>query len=106
MNIVIDLPLDAIRDFCARHPIKRLSVFGSVLRDDFSGDSDIDILVEFDKSVPVTFFDLVDMRDQLAELLGREVDLLTPGFLSPHMQQRVLKTAQVLYVHGVDDQQS
>jgi len=97
MSIAIDLPIDAIRDFCRRHPITRLALFGSVLRDDFRMDSDVDILVEFDKSVPVTFFDLVDMRDELAELLGREVDLITPGFLSPHIQPRVLDTAQVLY---------
>lgn len=93
----IDIPTDTIAEFCRRNHIRKLSLFGSVLRDDFCSDSDVDVLVEFEPNVPVGFFKLVTLQDELSALVGREVDLNTPGFLSPHFRQDVVRTAQVIY---------
>jgi hypothetical protein len=86
----------AIEDFCRRHRVRRLSVFGSVLRDDFRPDSDVDVLVEFEPGhVPgLAFF---DMQDELSRLVGRRVDLNTAAFLSPYIRDRVLAEARVLH---------
>src|SRR5690606_14514165 len=92
----LTIPLDEIIAFCERYPIRRLSVFGSALRDGFSPESDIDILVEFEPGAQVGL-DFITMQDELTEILGRPVDLNTPGFLSRHFRQKVLDTAQVLY---------
>lgn len=92
----IAIPEAAIADFCRRHHIRKLSLFGSVLRDDFNDDSDVDVLVEFEEGhVPGLAF--IDMQEELSELLSRRVDLNTPRFLSRHFRQKVLDTAQVLY---------
>src|SRR5437762_2432508 len=84
----IAFPLDAIRDFCRRHSIRRLALFGSILRDDFGPESDIDVLVEFEpgKSPGWEFF---GFQDELSALLGRPVDLNTPGFLSRYFRDEV-----------------
>jgi uncharacterized protein len=92
-----DLPYDQIRAFCVEHRIRKLMLFGSILRSDFQPASDIDMLAEFETGATVTLFDLVEMRDQMGLIVGREVDFLTPGFLSPHFRQLVLDTAQTLY---------
>jgi len=97
MDVPIAIPHGEIADFCQRHQIRRLALFGSVLRDDFGPDSDVDVLVEFEPEARVGFFKLVTMQDELAELLGREVDLLTTPALSRHFRQKVLDTAQVVY---------
>ena len=93
----IQVPEELIAEFCRRHHIKRLALFGSVLRDDFRPESDVDVLVEFEpEHVPgLAFF---GMQDELSEILGRQVDLNTPGFLSPLFRDTVLATADVLYV--------
>ncbi len=97
MTISIDLPQADIKALCQRYPIRRLALFGSVLRDDFGPDSDIDVLVEFEPDARVGYFTLVTIQDELAELLGREVDLLTPGALSERFRQDVLGVAEVVY---------
>ncbi|MFB3922578.1 MAG: nucleotidyltransferase family protein [Terriglobia bacterium] len=97
MNRVrIDIPAETIREFCCRHHIRRLAFFGSVLRQDFRGDSDVDVLVEFDPGyVPgLAFF---AMQDELSRILGRQVDLNTPQFLSPHFREEALAEAEELY---------
>ena len=83
--------------FCRRNHIRRLALFGSVLRDDFGPDSDVDVLVEFEPDhVPgLRFFAL---ERELSEILGRKVDLNTPSFLSPYFRSRVLAEAEVQYV--------
>ena len=93
----IRIPMDEIAEFCRRHHIRRLSLFGSVLRDDFRPESDIDVLVEFDpEHVPgLAFF---SMQDELSTLFGRTVDLNTLGFLSPYFRETVLANASTLYV--------
>ena len=92
----IDVPLERISQFCRRHHIRRLSLFGSVLREDFTAQSDVDVLVEFQSghTPGLTFF---RMQEELSELLGRKVDLNTPGFLSRHFREEVLREAKVLY---------
>jgi len=80
-----------------RHHIRRMRFYGSVLREDFGPESDIDVLVEFDEGARITLFDMVDMQDELAALLGRPVDLATPGGLSKYIQAEVLADAQVVY---------
>lgn len=96
----IAIPDEQIADFCARHHIRRLALFGSVLRDDFNPDSDVDVVVEFEPGHTPDFFRFVDMQDELSELLGRKVDLNTPAFLSRYFRQQVLDSAQVLYEHA------
>ena len=85
-----------LSDFCRRHRIVRLSVFGSALRDDFRPDSDVDVLVEFapGQAPGLAFF---RMQDELSALIGRRVDLNTPGFLSDQFRAEVVASARVLY---------
>lgn len=97
MNESINLPKDKIADFCRRHHIRRLAVFGSALRDDFAIDSDVDVLVEFQKGQEPGFA-FFDMQDELSELLGRKVELHTPNFLSRYFRDTVLTEAEVQYV--------
>ena len=86
-----------IEKFCRQHHVRKLSLFGSVLRDDFGPDSDVDVLVEFEPGhVPGLAF--LAMEEELSKLLGRRVDLNTSGFLSPHFRERVLSEAEVQYV--------
>jgi predicted nucleotidyltransferase len=88
---------EEISDFCRRNHIKRLAFFGSVLRDDFKPDSDIDVIVEFEPGhVPgLRYF---AMERELSEILGRKVDLNTPGTLSKYFRDRVLAEAEPQYV--------
>ncbi len=93
----ITIPEEALAEFCRRNGIRKLSLFGSVLRDDFGPESDVDVLVEFEPEAHpgLAFF---RMEEELSELLGRKVDLNTIGFLSPHIRERVLAEAEALYV--------
>ena len=92
----INIDRQRIAEFCRRHHVRRLALFGSVLRDDFDAESDVDILVEFGEGhVPgLAFF---GMEQELTEILGRKVDLNTPQFLSPHFRDDVLATAEEQY---------
>lgn len=96
MNKTLEVPSSKLADFCRRHHIRRLSLFGSVLRDDFRPDSDVDVLVEFEPghTPGLAFF---AMEDELSRIFGRKVDLHTPNFLSRHIRERVLKEAEVQY---------
>ncbi len=96
-NSHLSIPQDKIADFCRRHHIRKLSLFGSVLRDDFGPNSDVDVLVEFEPGrVPgLAFF---AMEAELSEILGYKVDLNTPRFLSPYFRDEVLAEAEVQYV--------
>ena len=94
----IDIDADTIADFCRRNGIRRLSLFGSILRDDFRPESDIDVLVEFEPDERVGLFRLTGMEIELGAILGRKVDLNTEGFLSPYFRDRVLSEAALQYV--------
>ena len=97
MSVKIDIPRDGIVAFCRRHGIRRLALFGSVLRGDFTSGSDVDVLVEFEPGrVPGLAF--ITMQDELSALLGQNVDLNTPACLSPYFRQEVLDEVEVLYV--------
>ena len=93
----IEFPEDKIAAFCRRHHIRRLSLFGSILRDDFTPESDVDVLVEFEPDARVGLIRLAGIELELAEVLGRKVDLNTPGFLIPHFRDEVLAEAEVHY---------
>ncbi|MBW1991909.1 MAG: nucleotidyltransferase family protein [Deltaproteobacteria bacterium] len=92
----ITIPSEKLADFCRKNCIRKLAFFGSVLREDFRTESDIDVLVEFEPGhVPgLAFF---DMEKELAEILGHKVELHTPGFLSPYFREQVIKEAEVQY---------
>jgi len=90
-RIVIDR--GRIADFCRRHHVRRLALFGSVLRDDFGPESDVDVLVEFEAG-HVPGFAFFDLQEELSAILGRRVDLHTPGSLSRYFRDRVVREAQ------------
>lgn len=97
MNARLNLPRHQPDAFCRRHHVRKLSLFGSVLREDFRPDSDIDVLVEFEPGHVPGFITLAGMQIELSEMLGRQVDLRTPATLSRYFRQKVLDTAQVQY---------
>ena len=88
---------EELASFCRRHHIRRLSLFGSVLREDFTPRSDLDVLVEFEPG-HVPGLEFVRMRDELSQLLGRPVDLNTPNSLSRYLRDDVLRQAEPVYV--------
>lgn len=95
--IPISIDIDAIAQLCQKHHIRKLSLFGSVLRNDFRFTSDIDVLVEFEPNC-TPGFEFIDIQDQLSEIFGREVDLNTPKSLSRYFRDQVLANAKVIYV--------
>jgi len=91
---------EELAELCRRHRVRRLSFFGSVLRDDFGPDSDIDVLVEFEQGVTVGLR-LITMQEELSRMLGgRGVDLITPKFLNRRIRDRVLADARIQYEEG------
>ena len=97
----ITIPQANIADFCQRHHIRKLALFGSVLRDDFRPDSDIDVLVEFEPGHVPGFIRLAGIELELSELLGgRKVDMNTPMGLSPYFRGEVLAEAEVCYAQA------
>ena len=96
MSPKVAVDRSTIAAFCRRHHIRKLSLFGSVLRDDFRPDSDVDVLVEFEPGhVPgLAFF---AMQRELSEILGRKVDLNTPQCLSRYYRDEVIAEAEVLH---------
>lgn len=99
MNQPLTIPQHELTTFCQKHHIQRLSFFGSILRDDFGPESDIDVLVEFDPDHVPGLLTLAGMEIELSKLLGRQVDLRLPGDLSRYFRQDVLNNAQVQYAH-------
>src|SRR5690606_873840 len=94
----IAIPADALEAFCQKWRVRELSLFGSVLRDDFGPDSDVDVLVSFDEDAPWSLWDLIAMQDELAELFGRAVDLVEKeGLRNPFRRGHILETRQVIY---------
>ncbi len=93
----IDIPREEIADFCRRNRVRRLALFGSVIRDDFTVESDVDVLVEFESGYAAGFV-FFQMRRELTSMLGREVDMHTAASLSPYFRQEVLDEAEEIYV--------
>jgi uncharacterized protein len=97
----INMPADKVAEFCKRNGIRKLSLFGSALRDDFRPDSDIDLLVEFREGVTPSLLDLSRMERELSVIVGnRKVDLRTPAELSRYFRDEVLSTASVQYAEA------
>jgi predicted nucleotidyltransferase len=93
----IQIPLERIEAFCRTNGIRRLALFGSILRDDFRPESDVDVLVEFQPGIRVGLA-FIRLQDELSAILGRQVDLHTPGSLSKYFRAEVLQEAETLYV--------
>lgn len=94
----IPLPLQALAAFCRKWRIEELSLFGSVLREDFSPESDVDVLVAFAPDAQLSLFDFVEMQDELSEIFGRKVDLVSRGGLrNPFRRHEILNTRQIVY---------
>ena len=93
----IEIPDDAIADFCRRHGVKRLALFGSILGENFGPQSDVDFLIEFQPEVRYSLLDLGGMWMELRDIVGREVDLKTPLDLSRLFRDRVVKQSRALY---------
>jgi len=101
MPIHIDVPRHQLAEFCRRHQVQTLSLYGSVLREDFRPDSDIDVLVEFEDGHVPGLLGIARMERELSEILGgRKVDLRTPEDLSRYFRQEVLAKAEVQYAQG------
>jgi len=99
MAVRIPIQLDAIAEFCRQYKVRKLSLFGSVLRDDFDPErSDVDVLIEFEAGADQSLFVFVGMQDDLAKLFGRPVHVLTPGCLSKYFKDEVLAQAEPQYV--------
>jgi hypothetical protein len=92
----IEIPRQAVAEFCRRHRIRRLALFGSILRDDFRPESDVDVLVEFEPGA-TPGFGFIGVQDDLSEIVGRPVDLHTPSSLSKYFRDEVLHEAEALY---------
>lgn len=94
----IELPEEKIADFCQRWKITEFAVFGSVLREDFGPDSDIDVLVTFQSDAPWSMWDLLDMRKELQDLFGRDVDIVEKaGLRNPFRRHNILNNMEVIY---------
>jgi len=98
MNKSLTINKDEIAEFCRRHHIRRLALFGSALRDDFGPESDVDVLVDFVPGHIPGFFKLFEMEEELSGLFGgRKVDMRTPEDLSRYFRDKVVATAEVQY---------
>jgi uncharacterized protein len=97
-QVRVPVPLDAIEAFCRRWQVEELALFGSVLRDEFSPESDVDVLVEFSPEARVSLFEFVEMQEELAQIFQRKVDLVSKGGLrNPFRRHEILNTRQVVY---------
>lgn len=100
MSVRISIPRGAVADFCRRHRIRRMALFGSVLRDDFTSESDVDVLVEFEPGRTVGFA-FVDIQDELSQILGHPVDMLTFKSVERSrnwlLRDEILDSAEALY---------
>lgn len=101
MNPKLDIPQENLAEFCRRWMIEEFALFGSVLREDFTADSDVDVLVSFQAEAKWTLFDLASMREELKAIFGREVDLLTRGGLEASRnylrREAILAGAEIIY---------
>ena len=96
----IEIPQDRIAEFCRRNHIRKLALFGSVLRDDFRDDSDVDVLVTFEPGT-VVGLRIIEMEDELSQMLGcRKVDIISEKYLNRRLRQRILESAEVQYAEG------
>jgi predicted nucleotidyltransferase len=104
INPAVQVSREAIADFCRRHRIRKLSLFGSAVRSDFGPESDVDVLVEPAEDKEIGLFELVSMEEELAAIFGRDVDLVTRDALEQsrnHIRRRhILADLEPVYVAG------
>ncbi len=97
----IDLPVDKVTEFCRRHHIRKLGLFGSVMREDFRADSDVDVLVDFEPQHVPGFIALYAIEQELSQILGgRKVDLVTEKFLNERIRRRIMDDLEIQYAAG------
>jgi len=96
----VDIPQDRLADFCRRHHVRRLALFGSILREDFRQDSDVDVLVEFEPGHTPSLFKMAALERELSQIVGRGVDLRTPAELSRYFRDDVIRQSEVQYVQS------
>jgi len=96
----LEIPRRKLAGFCRRNQIRRLALFGSVLREDFRPDSDVDVLVEFEPGRAPGLLRMAGLEMELSALLGRKADLRTPAELSRYFRDDVLRTCEVQYAQG------
>ncbi len=97
----INVPANKIEEFCRKWRVTEFSLFGSVLRDDFGPESDIDVLVSFSPDAPWSLVELVMMQDELKEIFGREVDLVEKeGLRNPFRREEILSTREIIHAAG------
>lgn len=93
----ITVPHEELAEICRRYHVRELALFGSVLRDDFGEDSDIDVLVEYEPDVAISLYDHFDFGRELEQLLGRKVDLISKKGLNPVIRDEVLRDSEIVY---------
>ncbi len=96
--VTIQFDMEKIRNICEQYAIDRLALFGSFVHGTANEDSDVDMLVHFNK--PIGLFTMLQAQNEFSELLGKEVDLVTEGFLSPYIKQDILSNLQIIYEAG------
>ena len=98
----LEIPSDKIAGYCRRWKITELALFGSALREDFTQESDTDVLVTFDREAHWTLFDMVDMQEELKEIFGRDVDLVSRRGIESSQnylrRKEILSSAKVIHV--------
>jgi predicted nucleotidyltransferase len=99
-KVKIAIPREKIAEFCKKHHIRKLSLFGSVISENFRQDSDVDVLVEFEPGQVVGLLRLAGMELELSEILGRKVDIRTPADLRRYFREEVVSSAEVQYAEG------
>lgn len=101
-ELPVKVSKEKISEFCKKWKVKEFALFGSVLRDDFKPDSDVDVMVDFEHDSGRTLFDIVDMIDELKNIFGRDVDLLTRKAVERSRnyirRKEILSSAEVVYV--------
>ena len=97
MSPRLPIPRDRIAAFCRKHGIQKFSLFGSVLRDDFGPQSDVDVVAEFRPEARFGLFELVDMQDELTAIVGRKAEIFEFRALRPWMQEEVARSMEVFY---------
>jgi hypothetical protein len=96
----IEISTERLTEFCRQNHIKKLSLFGSILREDFRPESDVDMLVEFEPGQGVGLITLAGLERKLSEMIGRKVDLRTPAELSRYFRDEVVSGAEVQFGQG------
>jgi predicted nucleotidyltransferase len=100
LSVALPLPGEKIAEICRRHDIRELALFGSVVREDFRPDSDVDMLIAFPPDRRIGLFGLAQIQEELSEAIGRQVDLVPRNGLNPVIREGVLREARTLYAIG------